>query len=1043
MAADKSKLVFNPLTGSFDVTQDVSGLAELSDLADYVPLTEKGAANGVATLNGSGLIPNSQMPPISITDTFVVASEAAMLALTTAETGDVAVRTDLSKSFILKGTTYSVLADWQELLTPTDAVLSVNGETGIVSLDSDDVPEGSTNLYYTTARAAAKANVALDNLASTAVNTDITPATNNTVSLGTNSLKYTQVNALSGLFTNIKNAASSIVMDLGAQALTDAGALIAIWSANGFSLRPNKQLTFKSPDNVTNLNLQGPVNGTANTTYTLPGDGTTGQVLQTDGTGTLSWVAQTAVGANTTLSNLGTTSVNADLLPSANNTRNLGSSVLTWADSFLNKISSSSGAQIDVANRALQFNGSTVASWFNNGLQFVTSKLLRFTTDDGLSTIGIKPPASAASLDYTIPSAAPTANGQVLSSDTSGILSWTGLPSSNSVNLIQNGNADNATASIFVPYDDGQVAYPIDGTGGSPVVTTSISSASPLSGTKSYILSKPFVTTVGQGWAIDNIPLDLAYRAKSLKVSFDYLISAGIFTAGNNGASPSNGSVICTFYDITNSKIVEPSNIKLFSNSSTITDKYEATVQFDSNCTAVRFIMHVATGVAQNFDIKVDNISLSPQTYVYGTPITDWQSYTPTFVGLGTVSNIFMQSRRVGDTLEVKGYFQCGTNNASIASMTLGYRGNANVAIDNTKIGNVVVVGHGASQSTASTVYFGYVTVLTPASGGSTVNFGVQTSITVATTAQTGAGAFSNNVYVNVNFAVPILGWSSSVQVSDGYDGRVVSFLGSGTGSTQSLTANVTNISFTSVADKTNSWTGSTYVVPSAGDYNISAFVYSAATSLSVMPYINGVSLSRWLLYSPAGFGGSGKVLLPNLKAGDVLSLRSNISATIAADVSQNISIEKLPGSATISASEKISMSYTQNSGQSIPHNVATTFIPNIREEDSHGVFNTTTGEITMPRSGRGQLKFSVLFNNSAGGSTFYFDVFKDGVLYRNQIGRINSPVITTNYAPGPGCVDVYGVAGTKFTVRVFQNTGASLALISGSAFNYLQFSMD
>jgi hypothetical protein len=117
--------------------------------------SEKGAVNGVAELGADGKIPSSQLPAIAITDTFVVASESSMLALT-AEKGDVAVRTDLNKSFILLGSDPAVLADWQELLTPTDAVQSVNGQTGAVSLDSDDVSEGSTNLYYTTARSALK-----------------------------------------------------------------------------------------------------------------------------------------------------------------------------------------------------------------------------------------------------------------------------------------------------------------------------------------------------------------------------------------------------------------------------------------------------------------------------------------------------------------------------------------------------------------------------------------------------------------------------------------------------------------------------------------------------------------------------------------------------------------------------------------------------------------------------------------------------------------------------------------------------------------------
>ena len=96
----------------------ITGLA--SDLAAKIPASEKGAASGVATLDVSGKIVASQLPAIAISDTFVVASEAAMLALT-AQTGDVAVRTDTNTTLILKGTDPTVLANWQQLLFPTDA----------------------------------------------------------------------------------------------------------------------------------------------------------------------------------------------------------------------------------------------------------------------------------------------------------------------------------------------------------------------------------------------------------------------------------------------------------------------------------------------------------------------------------------------------------------------------------------------------------------------------------------------------------------------------------------------------------------------------------------------------------------------------------------------------------------------------------------------------------------------------------------------------------------------------------------------------------
>lgn len=93
----------------------------------------------IPVLGANGKLPSSVVPASAITDTFVVSSQAEMLALSTAQVGDVCVRTDLNKSFILKAEPYSTLANWQELLTPTDAVLSVNGQTGAVSLGPNDV----------------------------------------------------------------------------------------------------------------------------------------------------------------------------------------------------------------------------------------------------------------------------------------------------------------------------------------------------------------------------------------------------------------------------------------------------------------------------------------------------------------------------------------------------------------------------------------------------------------------------------------------------------------------------------------------------------------------------------------------------------------------------------------------------------------------------------------------------------------------------------------------------------------------------------------
>jgi len=93
--------------------------------------TAGNAGGNVPVLDGAGKLPTGILPAVAVTDTFVVNSQAAMLALS-AERGDVAIRTDLSKSFILATDSPSTLADWKELLTPADAVASVAGLTGSI-----------------------------------------------------------------------------------------------------------------------------------------------------------------------------------------------------------------------------------------------------------------------------------------------------------------------------------------------------------------------------------------------------------------------------------------------------------------------------------------------------------------------------------------------------------------------------------------------------------------------------------------------------------------------------------------------------------------------------------------------------------------------------------------------------------------------------------------------------------------------------------------------------------------------------------------------
>lgn len=126
-------------------------LSKISD-AGTAAAKDFGTAEGnVPVLGAGGKLSEAVIPAIAITDTFVVDSQSAMLALE-AQQGDVAVRTDVNKTFILKTAPASTIENWVELETPTDAVTSVNGLTGAVTLTTSEVAEGS-NLYFTTARA--------------------------------------------------------------------------------------------------------------------------------------------------------------------------------------------------------------------------------------------------------------------------------------------------------------------------------------------------------------------------------------------------------------------------------------------------------------------------------------------------------------------------------------------------------------------------------------------------------------------------------------------------------------------------------------------------------------------------------------------------------------------------------------------------------------------------------------------------------------------------------------------------------------------------
>lgn len=112
------------------------GKANTSSLA---PVATSGSAGDL-----TGTLPTSALPALAITDVYTVATQSEMTNLS-AHRGDVAIRSDLPATFMLAAEPASTLGNWKQLATPADAVLSVQGQTGVVVLVKSDLGLGSVD----------------------------------------------------------------------------------------------------------------------------------------------------------------------------------------------------------------------------------------------------------------------------------------------------------------------------------------------------------------------------------------------------------------------------------------------------------------------------------------------------------------------------------------------------------------------------------------------------------------------------------------------------------------------------------------------------------------------------------------------------------------------------------------------------------------------------------------------------------------------------------------------------------------------------------
>jgi len=496
--------------------------------------------------------------------------------------------------------------------------------------------------------------------------------------------------------------------------------------------------------------------------------------------------------------------------------------------------------------------------------------------------------------------------------------------------------------------------------GAASITTFAATATGKLAGNYSLNTASSGAMSAGQGFITDAFTIDAEDYATVMSFVAHYKVQSGTV---NMSASSSN-TFAFYIYDVTNSAWIQPAGVYGMDGSGKITGTFQTTAASTQYRLAVICIN--ATGGAVS--INWDDFSVGPQIVTQGAAITDWQSFTPT--GSWTTNTSYTGKwRRVGDEAEIAILVTCsGAPTAIGLSVNLP----SGLSIDTSKI---------MSANPDSDARFGQVRCLDVginAYSAGTVGYSSSTSVAAYLTytgatygqpsqvSQVAPFTFGSGDQVSLIFSVPILGWSSNVQLSSDTDTRVVKASVRRSTSSQTIGTSATKVQFNGINSDSHGTFDSTtnyrYTIPVAGTYSFSGMLsYNAAAALltsNVYLYKNGSIIKTGYIAVPNGASfGVPYEFQDDAVAGDYYEVfaMNTTSASLYSDGTINggstLDIKRLSGPATIAASETVAASYQCGSGQSLSS--ATTIKFDTKLTDSHGAYNTSTGIYTVPVSGR------------------------------------------------------------------------------------------
>lgn len=609
-------------------------------------------------------------------------------------------------------------------------------------------------------------------------------------------------------------------------------------------------------------------------------------------------------------------------------------------------------------------------------------------------------------------------------------------------NYVLNGGAERSTAG-WITYSDAAGTSPVDCTGGSPNVTWTSSTSSPLDDSASFVLTKDAANRQGQG-ASYAFSIDPAAQGKVIAIQGDYQIASGTYA---------DGDARIYIYDVTNGVVIEPAPTQVLN--STIRSKLpQISFQSAINSTSYRMCVHVASTSSSAYTVKFDNLVAAPQNYTYGATVTDWISFTPTTsTANATVTGRY---RRIGDSVEIYALVKMTGAATSAVNVSLP----TGLSVDTSKlpntaesqsIGSVYMLDSGTAHYVGSAVWESAATAITL--------FGNN----VANRVNNGPNPFTiaNGDVFSLVAALPISGWSSNVVVSDQTDTRVVAgrfYLSSGKSVT---TANNSTIAYQATSYDThggyNSSTGE-YTIQVTGKYRMKAQSLSdASTAVRTAtlrihknttvgtPPSGGTTLCDGRSYKATTSSADRLTGLcsteADLVAGDKISVSIQSTdtgyTTAAGENADFFEISRISGPAQIAASESVNARYYGVSAtQSVSSAAAiTTF--DTKSYDSHNAFNNSTGIYTCPTSGKYLVSFQVSTNGTVTATSINgrleVRLYYNGNLY-SQNATMAAQTSTGQFYAVPLTDTVFCTAGSTITPEVLSSlTGGSVTVGSGA----------